>query len=270
MKHSLRTFMAVAASGLVLAATTGRADITLVTNETTFEAIANDRVLWDQSGAFTAGESLPNPFSAVSTNGIDLVESQAGGNAVIGKSDVLNPLPIGEYYVNNQSGGDVTLAFDPALAGFGLNLEDGSHGACGYTITAYNITATATNLLGGFSVTNHAGSHLTFIGVQDTAAEITTIVLHDSSDYFFQRHLDLGTQPILAIAGSGGGNFELSWPTNASGFHVQCTTNLSPPGVWQALSRPTTGCIINRSPARKAAPHFSGCPPAARESAYQR
>ena len=33
-----------------------------------------------------------------------------------------------------------------------------------------------------------------------------------------------------------GQNLQVSWPTNAIGFHVQYTTNLAAPIVWQALS----------------------------------
>jgi len=49
----------------------------------------------------------------------------------------------------------------------------------------------------------------------------------------------LASPALTVVSGSSG--LSLEWPTNASAFHLQYTTNLAPPVVWQRLSgAPTT------------------------------
>jgi len=85
--------------------------------------------------------------------------------------------------------------------------EFGFNGACTYTITAFNITATATNALGSFFVTNNAGSHVAFVGVLDSTPEISRITLKDGSfnsavSYFLMGQIGLVTgshQPLAEM-----------------------------------------------------------------------
>lgn len=139
----------------------------------------------------------------------------------------------------------MSLTFDHPLGGFGADLQDAYDGACTYTITAYNITATATNMLGDLLVTNSAGSHVTFVGVLDPMAEINRITPKDSSpnssvSYFLMGQIGLvtataPTAPVLAIVPDRSG-YTVQWPTNTAAFHVQVATNLLPTVIWQALS----------------------------------
>jgi len=240
MNHTSHFLRFGAALWLGLPATDARAALTFVGSEATFDVNTNDSVSWNQR---TTNVGEPNPLSVTnSQGGIHVSVSQPSGS---GDFILENPpFPSGQNVFDNQGGGDVTLTFDHPLAGFGVNLQDAFNGACVYTITAYNITATATNALGYFFVTNSAGSHVTFVGVQDSTSEITRITLKDGSLYTTQSYFFMGQiglvdpvvrpSPALAIVPTRGG-YNLKWTTNATGFHVQVATNLDSPIIWQAL-----------------------------------
>lgn len=252
MKLSRLIFRFCAALWLGLLATDSQASLTFIGSETTFNASTNDLVSWNQR---TTEVSEPNPIPVTDAlGGIHASVSQPAGSADFILENP--PFPSGQNVLDNQGGGDVTLTFDHPLAGFGVDLEDAYNGYCIYTITAYNITATATNALGYFFVTNSAGNHVTFVGVLDSTAEISRITLKDGSansptSFFFMGQIGLvtavtPTSPVLAIVPARSG-YALEWPTNAPGFHVQETTNLSPTVIWQALggSTQTNGAVYH-------------------------
>ena len=242
MKHSLRIVLSSAVLWLGLAATS-HADISFVATETNFDASTNDTVSWNQ---YTTNVGENNPLSAIDSHGsIHLVLGQALGSGDFNLGGPPFPFPSGENVYNNQDGGDVTITFDHALAGFGVNLEDGYNGVCVYTFSAYNVTANATNVLATYLVTNSAGNHVTFVGVLDTALEINRITLHDTSlntpyGNFLLGRLALATtvtatvtnHPVLSIV-SVAPYLNVLWPTNqAAGFTLETATNLVPPVAW--------------------------------------
>jgi len=240
MKHFPLFLRFGAAMWFGLAATDGRAALAFVGSEAAFDSATNDSVSWNQR---TTNVGEPNPLLLTnSQGGIQVIVGQPSGSADFILENP--PFPSGQNVFDNQGGGDVTLSFDHPLAGFGVDLQDAFNGYCIYTITAYNVTATATNALGYFFVTNNAGSHVTFVGVQDSTPEITRITLKDGSanstlSYFLMGQIGLvkavvQTAPVLAMVSARGG-YALQWPTNATGFHVQVATNLSPTIAWQAL-----------------------------------
>jgi hypothetical protein len=240
MKHSRLLLRLGAAFWLGLAASDGRAALSLVTSEAIFNADTNDSVSWNQR---TTNVGEPNPLTVTNSQGglqVSVGEPFSSPDFVLESP----PFPVGQNAFDNQGGGDVTLTFDHPLAGFGAELQDAYNGGCVYTITAYNITATATNALGYFFITNSAGDHVTFVGVLDATAEISRITLKDGSPYSTLSYFLMGqiglvratvpSAPVLALVSVRGG-YALQWPTNATGFHVQVTTNLQPTVIWQAL-----------------------------------
>jgi len=230
-----------AALSLGLAATDGRATLSLVASQTVFDASTNDLVSWNQR---TINVSEPNPIPVTDApGGIHVSVGQPAGSADFILENP--PFPGGQNVFNNQGGGDVSLTFDHPLAGFGVDLQDAFNGACTYTITAYNITATATNALGDFLVANSAGNHVTFVGLLDSATEINRITLKDDSvnstaSYFLMGQIGLVTTVTPIVPGLNivpvRGGYALQWPTNSTVFHVQVTTNLAPNVIWQALA----------------------------------
>ena len=222
----------------------GWAALSVLASEAAFAANTNDLVSWNQR---TVNVGEPNPMLVTNAQGgIHVSVTQPAGSADFILENP--PFPSDQNVFDNQGGGDVTLTFDHPLAGFGVNLQDAFNGACTYTITAFNITATATNALGSFFVTNNAGSHVTFVGVLDSTPEISRITLKDGSfnsaeSYFLMGQIGLVTgvtpaAPELVIVPVRGG-YALQWPTNAAVFHVQVATNLAPVIHWQALAGST-------------------------------
>lgn len=241
MNYFPRTLLSFAVLWLGLA-TTSRAAINFVSTEASFDASTNDTVSWNQ---YTTNVGENNPLSAIDSHGgIHLILGLASGSGDFNLGGPPGPFPSGENVYNNQNGGDVTITFDHALAGFGVNLEDAFNGNCVYTFSAFNVTATATNVLATYLVTNSAGNHLTFVGVLDDTLEINRITLHDNSPnssygYFLLGRLSLVTaiyHPALSIVPNAP-HLNVLWPTNqAAGFTLETTTDLNPPEIWTTNS----------------------------------
>lgn len=249
MRHSPQTLLALVIF-IGLAITASHAAVTFSTDETAFNATTNDSVQFKQ---FSNGTSLANPFTCTNSGGggIRVTESQALGNAVIAVVGSTVAFPTGELYVYSQHGSNITINFDHPIFGLGLEVESANELDGDFTITAYSGSTNNLQSLGQNTVHRTAGNHVTFLSVTDSTAEITTILLQDTpANYIMHGHFGLIVpinHPVLAIANTAP-TCDLNWSTNATGFHVQYTTNLAAPN-WLALVGGTTtnGAFIHQT-----------------------
>jgi hypothetical protein len=143
---------------------------------------ANDSVIWSQLGA--DGATIPNSFSATSTNSLSISGSLAGTDgcvAVVGGSNcswAAGPgFAAGNFvlWAEDSTGagsGPLTLSF-PAVMGAGLWLQANAPGQFTARIEAFN----GGSSLGAFTSTSNAAGDGIFIGVLDTVPDITKIGL---------------------------------------------------------------------------------------------
>jgi hypothetical protein len=186
----------------------------------------NDSVVWSQLGG--DGSTIPGSFSATSTGGRSISGSLGGSDgcvAVVGGSVcgwVSGPgFGAGNFLIwaEDSSGagsGPLSLGF-PSVLGAGLWLQANAAGQFAAQILAYN----GATLLGTFGETSDAGGDGIFIGVLDTIADITKIVVSltsctqpcDSADFAVNSLLLKGGRVVtvpeptslsLLLLGAGG------------------------------------------------------------------
>ena len=143
---------------------------------------ANDTVSWSQLGS--DGSTIPSSFSATSTGGRPITGGLGGSDgclAVVGGSVcswASGPgFGAGDFVIwaENASGagsGPLSLGF-PSVLGAGLWLQANAVGQFTASIKAFN----GATLLGTFGETSDANGDGIFIGVLDTIADITGIVV---------------------------------------------------------------------------------------------
>ena len=143
---------------------------------------SNDSTVWSALGA--DGAAIASPFSATSADGVAITGSLAGGVGLVavqcpaGSCSWTGGFPAGDSLVwafdsaNAVGTAPLTLEFGtPVLAG-GLEIQADVPGAFFATVEAF---AGATPLGGGGLSSDGAGDPV-FVGLQDTDAEITSLV----------------------------------------------------------------------------------------------
>ena len=146
---------------------------------------SNDSYDWASLGAAT------NPIHVTSVLGNALTISLASSNAAVVHQGFgySGSFPVGTYALYNQFNGDYTIAFGTPVMGFGTDLDDAFQGAFDATIEAF----AGTTSLGVFPASTLTAHTLLYLGVSDDVAEITSVKLHESSNYFAIGPLSLIT-----------------------------------------------------------------------------
>ena len=145
---------------------------------------SNDSASW--GGLGPDGTVLPSTFSATSTAGNPISGSFAGNSGLVAVQCPSAPscswtggFTPGDSLVwtfdsnNNVGSGPLTLGLGTAVLAGGLDLQADAPGAFTAQVVAFDANGTQ---LGGGAVASDAAGDPVFIGVQDTVAEIASLV----------------------------------------------------------------------------------------------
>ena len=145
---------------------------------------ANDSTSWSQLGADQT--VIPQSFTATSTGGVSISGSLAGNSGLVvisGSSWTSIPptttFPAGDTLVwtfdnngTNLGSAPLTLGFGKAVLAGGATIQADFLGVFTASVEAFN----GNSLLGTEAVVSDSNGDPVFIGVQDTAADITSLV----------------------------------------------------------------------------------------------
>jgi len=145
---------------------------------------ANDSTSWSALGS--DGTVIPNSFAATSTDGVAISGSFAGNFGLVAiQCPAAAPtcswtgnFPPGDTLVwtfdntTNIGTGPLTLGFGKAVLAGGAAIQADFNGAFTAKVEAFN----GGSLIGTATAVSDSNSDSVFIGIQDTAAEITSLV----------------------------------------------------------------------------------------------
>ena len=145
---------------------------------------ANDSTSWSALGS--DGTVIPNSFAATSTDGVAISGSFAGNFGLVAiQCPAAAPtcswtgnFPPGDTLVwtfdntNNIGTGPLTLEFGKAVLAGGAAIQADFNGAFTAKVEAFN----GGTLIGTATAMSDSNGDSVFIGIQDTAAEITSLV----------------------------------------------------------------------------------------------
>jgi len=146
---------------------------------------ANDSTSW--SGLGSDGTVIPQSFAATSTDGVAISGSFAGNAGLVAVQCPVAPscswtggFNVGDTLVwtfdnavnVNSGSGPLTLRFGTAVLAGGVTIQADFPGVFTASVEAFN----GSSLLGTEAVVSDSNGDPVFIGVQDTAADITSLV----------------------------------------------------------------------------------------------
>jgi hypothetical protein len=134
---------------------------------------ANDLVNFS---GYALATNITSSFAPLSSGGLHLTVSETSSSFFVNQQAPpggwVGDFPAATVIIANQGGSAATFTFATPVFGFGLSLDNAYGGGYTATINEYN----GSTLLGSFS-TSQVAPVLTFLGVLDTTADITSVVI---------------------------------------------------------------------------------------------